>query len=115
MSASSPSLLHIPTEILDEVIDAIDSPAALLSLSCSTKNLARLIIPNHLPFRIVRAPFSGENAIWDYFAHDALQAAKVRVLFVLQEGPPPLTPIEEDYNVPKRIPPLIDSDLSTLR
>lgn len=108
MTAPSPSLLGVPPEILDEVIDAIDSPAALLSLSCSTKNLARLIIPNHLSFRIVRAPFSGENAIWEYFAHEALHAVKVRILFVLQEGLPPLTPIE-GYDVSRRIPSLPDS------
>lgn len=108
MTAPSPSLLGVPPEILDEVIDAIDSPAALLSLSCSTKNLARLIIPNHLSFRLVRAPFSGENSIWEYFAYKAPQAAKVRILFVLQEGLPPLTPII-GYDVSRRIPSLPDS------
>lgn len=108
MATSSSNLLGVPPEILNEVIDAIDSPAALLSLSCTTKTLACLIILNHLPFRIVRAPFSGENTIWGYFARDALQAAKVRVVFVLQEGPAPLTPIEE-YNITERTP-FLESD-----
>lgn len=94
-----PHLLDLPLETVDEIITYISSPSSLLSLARTCKALASLVIPDHLDFRIIRAPL-GRTELWESVLRDDLHAANVRSLTIQEEQR------QRDWDdAPSKIPP----------
>ena len=87
MNCPTPSkhhLLDLPPETVDEILAHISSPTSLLAVARTCKALASLVIPNHLHFRIIRAPI-GRTELWKSILRDDLHAASVHSLIIQDE------------------------------
>ena len=76
-------LQHLPIELIENIIDHIDSPKDLLPFALSSKSFHRLIIPNHLELRHICCHLCHES-IWKLLVSTPSLAANVRTLTIIE-------------------------------
>ncbi|KIJ49924.1 hypothetical protein M422DRAFT_160247 [Sphaerobolus stellatus SS14] len=75
-------LANLPQKLLEEIIGNIDKPTDLLSLSLSSKSTSKLVIPDHLDYRVIQCAPS-DTQVWQHLIkhpHLARRVKSVRIL-----------------------------------
>jgi hypothetical protein len=75
------SLLELPVELLERIIDFIDYPKELLSLALSCKNLCYLVIPRPLEYRFIETR-ADNFVLWQSLISNPSIAINVRILHI---------------------------------
>lgn len=88
-------LLTLPPELIEVILEWVESPADVLSLSRTCSLLRDLAIPEHLHYRCIEVEdTTGELALWAHLAHRPHLARNVRILRIgrLPRRAPPGAP-----------------------
>ncbi|KIJ48003.1 hypothetical protein M422DRAFT_66388 [Sphaerobolus stellatus SS14] len=70
---------NLPKELWDTIAEGLEGHADLLALGLTSKSWCKVIIPNHLETRVVRAD-AKRRVVWTYFAENSLAASRVHSL-----------------------------------
>ncbi|KIJ55859.1 hypothetical protein M422DRAFT_240485 [Sphaerobolus stellatus SS14] len=70
---------NLPEELWDKIAEGLESCKDLLALALTSKYWCKVIIPNHLETRLVRAD-ARRRVVWDFFVKNSLAASRVHSL-----------------------------------
>ncbi|KDQ63770.1 hypothetical protein JAAARDRAFT_53961 [Jaapia argillacea MUCL 33604] len=73
----------LPTELVEAIVDNIDSPLDVISLGLACKQFAEILAPK-LDYFFISAPFTHYD-IWNHLAEHPEDARHVRILHVVQK------------------------------
>ncbi|KAK0440904.1 uncharacterized protein EV420DRAFT_1650277 [Desarmillaria tabescens] len=83
LRANTSPLLHLPQEILDEILSEIDLHRDLISFSLVSRTCTRLVIPRHSEYRIVRIRHKLPS-MWAHLAKRADLARNIREVHICE-------------------------------
>lgn len=75
------SLITLPPEVIEKIIDNLNHPAYLLSFALTCHQFGNVIIPYHIGCRILRC-FASNTAVWHLLSDSPLYAQRVRTLHI---------------------------------
>ncbi|KAI9437370.1 hypothetical protein BJY52DRAFT_612299 [Lactarius psammicola] len=93
----SPSLLHLPVELLDSIASFVATHHDLVSLALTCHALAHIVIPAHAAYRTIRIHSQRGPSPWVNIAARPERAAGVRCLVLFDQS-------EEGRFLPERAP-----------
>lgn len=93
------SLLALPAETNERIIDFINSPNDVLALGLTCHTFARLAIPNHLHYRKIVVNTVCEDQLWEHLLCHPHLAQNVRSFSVERFGTRRVPPIRDSKHV----------------
>jgi hypothetical protein len=89
----------LPVETLEEIVNLVDEPRDLFNLASACRILARIIIPRHLQYRVIRCRLN-TSTVGKQLSMDKLLARNVRIL-ELQQDPKDDRPADPRLRIPR--------------
>ncbi|KIJ45792.1 hypothetical protein M422DRAFT_250584 [Sphaerobolus stellatus SS14] len=94
------SIISLPLEFLDKLLDAIDKPSDLLALVLSSKSFSKPVLSDHLDHRIIQCSLAGTRA-WQHDLIDLDGVAESTSLAPTYSCSPSSSKTVKEKDIPK--------------